>query len=245
LRFVDQTNRHDLRNAGIDSFARLAGKSAAEGDYDQLRFVADKIKSIYGNLMDQAVSVEWESLPKPSKILLETGKAFATHCLARSAVEDRQHYTTTINGWLRDAYAAKCPALRDAVSAECVQTDTLHKMATNLMLERDKAVDNAHASARRILGPLGRRIADAKAQQIADGFLQAVPNDAFGIAAAHTARTLMKEFQKFVAQGSEPVTEIRLLVNMAGRVLPSDHPMTCEMTKFLAVNEDGQTLRAA
>lgn len=245
MRLVDQTNPHDLRNAGMESLARLAGKSAAEDDYDQMRFVVGKIRSVYGTLMDQAVSVEWESLPKPSLILQETGHAYSEHCLSRSATADRQHYSQTFNNWLRDAYATKCPALRETASIVYVQTDTLHKLTSNLMLERDKAVDMALASAKRILGPLGRRIADIKAQQIADGFLNAVPADALAIAAAHTARTLMKEFQKGVPQGSEPVSEIRLLVNMAGRVLPSDHPMTLEMASFLTRNERDPDLRAA
>lgn len=33
MRFVDHTNPRDLLNAGLDSFARHAGVSAAEGDY--------------------------------------------------------------------------------------------------------------------------------------------------------------------------------------------------------------------
>ncbi len=244
MRFVDRTNPRDLLNAGLDSFARLAGISAAEGDYDQMRFVIDKIKSVYANLMKEPVSTEWESLPKPSRILKETSEAFAAHCISRSPAEDRSHYVQSVDSWLRETFITNCRALRSVAAIQCVQTDTLHKLALNLMLERDKAVDTARATARPILGPLGRRLADARAQQIARDFLSD-PKDALATAAVHTTRTLIKEIKKGVSKGDDPVGEVRVLANMAGQVLVSDHPIMAEITSFLAANPQDIAQKAA
>lgn len=112
------------------------------------------------------------------------------------------------------------------------------------MLERDQLVDNIRSQANRLLGPLGRRITNAKADQLHTQFLTEVPAYALAVACAHTAGTLLKELQQEVSTSPDPAAEIRTLSATAARTLPSDKPVMAEIARFLQFY-DSQTLKVA
>lgn len=243
MRYVDLTNPDALRNAGMEAFARHAGIAAAVEDFDTARSLIGKIKNVFRDLMRKPVSAEWESLPRPSKLLSEAATAFSQARLPGSMnVGD---FTTAVDQWFRSGIAENCPVVGKLAVDARIQSDTLRRIVTNLMLERDHSADTIRAGARKIFGPIGRRIAGTKALQLEADFLNQPPRGAIINSIAHTCRTLIRELHHGASTSTHPTDEIKALVQAIEQVCPADHPVVAELTQSLHISRENGGLKAA
>lgn len=241
--FIDKTDHLSLRNAGIEAFARQIGALAADHSIEMRDVALSKVTGVYVTQAEQPLNDSWEQLPKLSTVLERVSEGFKSIRMARGDETDSGYAREITTVRIQDRFRSAIPALKPIASA--VDLDTLQKLVTNLMLERDSAVDALLARGDGLLGLFHRRIATKRALDLHVSYFTDTPEDGLARAFMHTARTVCREFDSGVAKGVDPLADIETLIEGAFVLNGHDSAALVEIADFVAEHRQSMRLKAA
>lgn len=240
---IDKTDNLSLRNAGIEAFARQIGAFAADHSIEMRDIALSKVTGVYAFEAEQPLTDSWEQLPKLSTVLEWVSQGFISSRMARGKDTESTYAREITTARMQVSFQGAIPALQAIASA--IDPDTLQKVVTNLMLERDSAVDTLLAKGDGLLGLLHRRITAKRAMDFHASYFKATPEDGLARALTHTARTVCREFDCGVAKGGDPLVDIETLVEGAYALNGHDSTALNEIADFVEEHRQSIRLKAA
>lgn len=216
--------RDNTAVVAADELIDLAGKVGEldASDHDSMaRIVSEKIVRTYTTNMDKPLSPAWSGLPAISRLVDEATTRWAETSGRNNASPEVVSFAKEFENEFRIALVGKAACLRELALNPNVSTDTLKDISTNLMYERDKAVEKLNAGATGITGIFVKRVVAAKIVSINEDFVSNPPADVFAAAVVQAATALKRGIADDGSADRGKIVEIECLRLAAARNLSS------------------------
>lgn len=224
---ANDTHAITATNDAIRELAITTGKLTNEGNGVGAHATFEKMMNVYVDQMALPYSRAWASLPSLDDVKKLMVDEFSSY--EGITAEKSNNFERMVDGFIRNAFEEKVPALRKINVNPAVSLDTMKTCVGNLMLERDKASEALNVGGPGILAKVRSRFMASNGPEWGAEFMKSVSSATFAHAVAHTASSVARAALSGERAHVDSHNEVSFLADVAEKHAGSDRHKTLSL----------------